>query len=730
MISGSPVTDPHAALAGIEEELQDYLLLRPPPFFVQRRLALHNVPKEERRDFLQRVFPSVDNPDFFSYGSLADGLACTQRDDVACLNRFFYADLQQKLEAAVIDARTVLEDARNRSDEFLLYRCAELLGYLLAERCWWEFITQPLVKLHLDEKMMSEAASLLEFASEHAKKRRDWLLRHRIAANQARLGYLARREASELARVFDTAISLGQLCLDGGFPTDRAFQLRRDDLLHMAGAVKFAGKDLTYLNLCAHIKSPPRIKPSPGMVRLTLEEGALIGNISPPLAIAMDETIRRLNPHTAFIDILSLEEGIRILINFRGSYHTVNLGYRQLHQLENLDLLFRPSRFQVMLSPGSEPLTALRQADADGGEKNKEGKEKGEEENPGDRTVFAGRDFLHGKGILESEVVEGMKWVLRFPAVEVGTDETGKPYRTEFGQDLAGMHWERSLGTMLDHILPPAEMKEGPEHLVIAADGPLALLPFHLALLPDNRLLADRYRISYAPSLHFFSPTPQQPEGTGSPRIGVVLNSANRLQGPIWELKRLQSRFGRENVPALDGFEGSREALQEFLAGCDVLHIATHGHTFTDTPEQSGIELSRNRILTISAIERLTLKPGSLVFLNACGSNRVTIESRIRFSSIANAFLAAGAATVIATFWETDDVAAALVSDRFYVHLLQEGRGRLESLDMALDRLRALDTDQLPESELGSLALFLPLRRERPYRNPSYWGQFALFGHW
>ena len=31
MTSGSPVTDPHAPLLGIEEELQDYLLLRPPP---------------------------------------------------------------------------------------------------------------------------------------------------------------------------------------------------------------------------------------------------------------------------------------------------------------------------------------------------------------------------------------------------------------------------------------------------------------------------------------------------------------------------------------------------------------------------------------------------------------------------------------------------------------------------------------------------------------------------
>lgn len=707
-MSGIPSTkDLEDALAEIEAQTQDYLLRRPPPFFVQRKLILTNVPEDRRVPLLREIFPSVDNPNAFDLAALTDFVAFTQRDDVACLNRYFFADLPAVLAGLIGQCRGLLHEVTAADNPFLVYCCAEILGFLLAEKCYWEFLSQPFVRVRFDKATLSEAQDFLSFAFQPAKLNRDWLRWHRITANQARLGFLVQDQAKALGHTFNAAISLGQLCLDHGYPVDRAFPLRRDELLHMAGIIKVFQKDPTYLNLCAHIKSPGRIKPQPGGMRFTVESGAFIGNFSMPLLLGMQESVSQHGHHTAFVDFLALEDRVQVWMAFKGQYPSQAYFYRDLHRHSNLDLIFRPSQFEVMLR-GENTIP--------------DGESEGR--NRTERIAQLTTDYRPGS--LNSEVVTGMQWVLRFPVLEMDFDEDGQPDHRDSKPELMGVPWERTLGGFLAHVLPD---DEDLEHLVVSTDGPLALLPFHLSLLPDGRLLTDRYKVSYAPSAAYFSPAPMMTSREDT-KVAVVLNSHNRLEGPIWELGRFRKRLTADTIRTLDGFDGDRDAIQSQLGDRDIIHIATHGHTFTATPEVSGIELVRGRVLSVSAIETLVLKPGCLVFLNACGSNRVTIQSRIQFSSIANAFLAAGAATVIATFWETDDVAAALLSDRFYMHLLEESKGRLESLDLALDWLRNLDLDQVPETDLGKLAVFLPLQRKQPYSNPSHWGQSALFGHW
>jgi CHAT domain-containing protein len=247
--------------------------------------------------------------------------------------------------------------------------------------------------------------------------------------------------------------------------------------------------------------------------------------------------------------------------------------------------------------------------------------------------------------------------------------------------------------------------------------------------MDDDILLCDLYKVSYAPSVSFFSP--KDTAITNSRPFSIMLlDSSNRLLGPVWECDRFQKRLGSNRIKILDAYDGTVEELNAIWAEADIIHVATHGRMFTDTPDESGIELHRGRILTIRDIQQMTLKDGSLVFLNACSSSKVAIQSRIQFASIANAFLAAGAATVIATYWRTDDVAAALISDCFYNLLLHERRGRIESLNLALQWIRTVSIDEIRKMELGKLALFLPISGDQPYQNPFYWGPFALFGHW
>ena len=637
------------ALTRAEARMQEGLAQLPPPFFVQRQLNLSAVATGDRVPLLREIFPTVDDPASMEMLALADAGAITQRDDVACLNRYFYADVEQLLEATAADARGLLDRARAAGSGDLAYAATELVGYLLVEKCCWHFISQPLSAIRFDPAVMSEAASLLAPALEEAKRRRDWLRWHRIAANRARLGYLARDPSPTLPLTFDQALSLGQLCLDNGFPVDRIYPVRRDELLHMAAIVKFAQQSPTYQNLSAHIKSPARIKPPPSEMRLTIESGKLIGNMSLPLAVGMAGAIEKTGAQAAFVDVLSTEDRVQLWIAYKGKVAGRALMYRDLHRLDNLDLMFRPSLFEVVLEDSGKP--SMRDDAAAGP--------------PADKVAYVGRRLQLG-----SEVIDGKNWLLRFPTLEVGLDASGARYHRETNPDLVGVPWERALGAVLEHELPGPP--EPPEHLVLSTDGPLSLLPIHLARMPDGRLLCERFRVSYAPSLAYFLPAAgiasEQP-----PSVAMLLNSANGLQGPMFELERMRRRVDATRLLELDGFEGDDRALQEALAARDVIHVATHAAMFTHTPASSGIELRPGRMLTLGMIERLTLKPGCLVFLNACQSSRVAIRSRIEFSSIANAFLSAGASTVIATFWEAEDTSAALLSDLFYRGLLENG---------------------------------------------------------
>ena len=705
----TPGTDDAAlrfALTRAEARLQDGLAQRPPPFFVQRQLNLGAVAADDRVRLLREVFPTVADTGSFEMLALADGGAFTQRDDVACLNRYFYADVEQLLDALTTQTRGLLDRARNAGAGDLVYEIGELVGYLLVEKCSWQFISQPLGSIRFDPAVMSEAGALLAVALEEAKRRRDWLRWHRIAANRARLGYLARDASPALPLAFDQALGLGQLCLDHGIDVDRAYPARRDELLHMAANVKFFQRSPTYQNLSAHIKSPARIKPPPSEVRLTIESGKLIANVSLPLAVGMAEVVEKAGVNAAFVDMLSTEDRVQLWISHQGKVAGRSLMYRDLHRLDNLDLMFRPSLFEVTLYDPDRP--SMRDDDPAGPAT--------------ERIAYLGRRLALG-----SEVLEGKRWLMRFPTLECGLDASGARYRRETKPDLEGVPWESALGAVLEHELPPPPNR--PEHLVVSTDGPLSLLPIHLARLPDGRLLCERFSVSYAPSLAYFLPAARIADGQ-LPSVAMLLNSQNELEGPLWERDHLRRRVDATRLLELDAFEGDDRALQDALATRDVIHVATHAALFTHTPASSGIELSPGRMLTLSAIERFTLKPGCLVFLNACESSRVAIRSRIEFSSIANAFLSAGASTVIATFWAAEDSSAALLSDLFYRGLLDERRGRLESLNAAIHALQEIDLDELPEAELAPLARSLPTVRKQPYRSPAYWGQYALFGRW
>ena len=78
---------------------------------------------------------------------------------------------------------------------------------------------------------------------------------------------------------------------------------------------------------------------------------------------------------------------------------------------------------------------------------------------------------------------------------------------------------------------------------------------------------------------------------------------------------------------------------------------------------------------------KLRLKPGAVVVADACETGLIELDRGIQeYNGFPAAFLAAGAGTVIATFWRVENFSTALLVERLYALMTRKGRGRGEDI--------------------------------------------------
>jgi CHAT domain-containing protein len=105
-----------------------------------------------------------------------------------------------------------------------------------------------------------------------------------------------------------------------------------------------------------------------------------------------------------------------------------------------------------------------------------------------------------------------------------------------------------------------------------------------------------------------------------------------------------------------------------------VIHIAAHGFADPKFPERSGLFLGFDKagredgLLQAREIRDLRLK-AELVTLSACDTGAGKLEGQNGVASIVQAFLFAGARSVVASLWTADDVFTAELMARFYRNL-------------------------------------------------------------
>jgi CHAT domain-containing protein len=307
---------------------------------------------------------------------------------------------------------------------------------------------------------------------------------------------------------------------------------------------------------------------------------------------------------------------------------------------------------------------------------------------------------------------------------QIETD--AKLYRKEIRQQKEDKPLAQRLYRELLQPIPEAASKA---NLIVIPDGALHLLPF-AALQDDNGYLLSSHTVDVNPSATVFNLLHKQAtsvERVSLPYVGVAAwtqpaDARNAVLRSITGPKR------SELVPLPDSkqevetiaqdlprpstiLEGSDATETQFknlpLDSTQVIHLALHGYADLDYPDRSALMFApdptgtNDGMLQVREIREMRLN-SKLVTLSACDTG-VGPVGETGVVNLVNAFIGAGAHSVVSTLWELADKPTSRLMKTFYAGLA-EHQSKGEALRKAqLELLK----DDLP---------------------PYYWASFQLVG--
>jgi CHAT domain-containing protein len=243
---------------------------------------------------------------------------------------------------------------------------------------------------------------------------------------------------------------------------------------------------------------------------------------------------------------------------------------------------------------------------------------------------------------------------------------------------LAGLHEALIAPVIHAGILGEAD------ELIIVPHQVLNYLPF--AALRDgttDRYLVQDFTVRVLPSAAAL-PVLHERSGDGGPDAAATVFAPfpDRLPGTRRETRAVTA--GDRRTRRHLGSRATEQALRDALEGSGLVHVATHGIMNVRNPMFSRLELARNGAddpkddgrLEVHELLDLSIR-APVVFLSGCetgvgGAYSTAFAPGEDYATLAQAFLYAGAANVIATLWPVEDNGAAAFADEFYQAL---GRG-------------------------------------------------------
>jgi len=294
-------------------------------------------------------------------------------------------------------------------------------------------------------------------------------------------------------------------------------------------------------------------------------------------------------------------------------------------------------------------------------------------------------------------------------------------------------------------LLFPNEISENINRFWIIPDGILGTIPFEALFTEEysgelktfNKYpyLIKKYSISYSFSANLLFSTFNNSYEIARPEkdflgIAPVFSSDNimtfngtqaiELLGTAKEVNNIKDNFTTRNFVS-DAYlnkEASEAKLKYTkLTDYKFIHIATHGFVNSETPELSGLLLSKNQItgddgiLYTGEIYNLELN-SDLVVMSACETGLGKISKGEGVIGLSRAILYAGAKNIIVSLWQVSDESTSILMEDFYNNILNNNLDFNTIVDLS---------DYLHDAKIKMIEANI-------YPHPYYWSSFILIG--
>jgi tetratricopeptide (TPR) repeat protein len=270
---------------------------------------------------------------------------------------------------------------------------------------------------------------------------------------------------------------------------------------------------------------------------------------------------------------------------------------------------------------------------------------------------------------------------------------TVKPHRFELPESLPG---DKELAKRL--LWPFRDPIQRARRIRILASGPLQGVDFH-ALPFEGSVLQTKAPVVYGLDL------PVSPGKALSRRALLIANPTGDLPNSVTEVQNAQNTLrGRGwSTMTLEGAKASKDALQERLAGVDLLHYAGHGDFSGREGWESNLRLAQETRLTLPDLLALNRAVPAWVILSSCETGKASTETPVESLGLAQAFLLAGSRSVIASTRPADDRTVAA----FFSELYRQWDGG-QDLAVALQRAQLDWRKRNPREDWAGFRIFEP----------------------
>ena len=251
-------------------------------------------------------------------------------------------------------------------------------------------------------------------------------------------------------------------------------------------------------------------------------------------------------------------------------------------------------------------------------------------------------------------------------------------FDTSFGKTLADAYIPQDLQSAVNRAI-----EEEAAHLIVMHCAASSVVPWEAILLEGGHP-ALTHGITRRIKSEVPEKTKPRPRITRERALRMLLlqNPTGDLSGAEKEATAIKSLFTEHgaDVKILVHKDASKEAvLAELRTGTyDVLHHCGHALFEENVPERSGILLSKDPFVVLSAVDLTDIATvPHLIFLNACQSGRVR-DARpetaappvTKHTSLAEGFILGGVRNFVGTYWVVGDDPAQTFALTFYKHLL------------------------------------------------------------